>query len=101
MSIPAAFLGVVLIWATTPLAIKWSSEDAGYLIGVASRMVLGGTAVILAGLACYQWGAVGSSVEPDRQQANEGVHWKHRRTGPGCRAGTGIALEIALMRPRC
>ena len=52
MSIPAAFLGVVLIWATTPLAIKWSSEDAGYLFGVASRMVLGGTAVILAGLAC-------------------------------------------------
>lgn len=41
MSIPAAFLGVVLIWATTPLAIKWSSEGAGFLFGVASRMVLG------------------------------------------------------------
>jgi len=41
MSVPAAFLGVALIWATTPLAIKWSSEGAGFLLGVASRMVLG------------------------------------------------------------
>jgi drug/metabolite transporter (DMT)-like permease len=41
MSVPAAFAGVVLIWATTPLAIKWSSEGAGYLFGVASRMLLG------------------------------------------------------------
>lgn len=41
MSVPAAFIGVVMIWATTPLAIKWSTEDAGFLFGVASRMVLG------------------------------------------------------------
>ncbi len=41
MSIPAAFIGVVLIWATTPLAIKWSSDGAGFLFGSASRMVLG------------------------------------------------------------
>jgi drug/metabolite transporter (DMT)-like permease len=41
MSVPAAFVGVVLIWATTPLAIKWSSEGAGFLFGVASRMLLG------------------------------------------------------------
>ena len=41
MSVPAAFLGVALIWATTPLAIKWSSEGAGFLFGVAARMVLG------------------------------------------------------------
>ncbi|MCG6859985.1 MAG: DMT family transporter [Chromatiaceae bacterium] len=41
MSVQAAFLGVVLIWATTPLAIKWSSAGAGFLFGVASRMVLG------------------------------------------------------------
>lgn len=41
MSLPAAFLGVVAIWATTPLAIKWSSEGAGVLFGVASRMVIG------------------------------------------------------------
>jgi drug/metabolite transporter (DMT)-like permease len=43
VSVPAAYLGVVLIWATTPLTIKWSGEGAGFLFGVASRMVLGTT----------------------------------------------------------
>ena len=38
---PAAFIGVVLIWGTTPLAIKWSGEGVGYLFGVSSRMVIG------------------------------------------------------------
>ena len=48
--VPAAFAGVVLIWATTPVAIKWSSEGAGFLFGVSSRMVLGAMvcAVLLA-----------------------------------------------------
>jgi len=41
MSVPAAYLGVVLIWSTTPLAIKWSGEGAGYLLGVTGRMVIG------------------------------------------------------------
>ena len=41
MNVPTAFAGVVLIWATTPLAIKWSSEGAGFLFGVTSRMLLG------------------------------------------------------------
>ncbi|MFD2111893.1 DMT family transporter [Thiorhodococcus fuscus] len=41
MSVPAAFLGVVLIWATTPLAIKWSSESGGFLFGVTARMLIG------------------------------------------------------------
>ncbi|KRT54809.1 DMT family transporter [endosymbiont of Ridgeia piscesae] len=41
MSVPAAYLGVVLIWATTPLAIKWSGDGSGYLFGVTSRMVIG------------------------------------------------------------
>jgi drug/metabolite transporter (DMT)-like permease len=41
MSVPAAYLGIVLIWATTPLAIKWSGEDGGFLLGVALRMTLG------------------------------------------------------------
>lgn len=41
MSVPAAFLAVVLIWSTTPLAIQWSSEGGGFLFGVAARMVLG------------------------------------------------------------
>lgn len=41
MSVPAAFMGVILIWSTTPLAIQWSSEGAGFLFGVAARMWLG------------------------------------------------------------
>ncbi|MEN8168133.1 MAG: DMT family transporter [Pseudomonadota bacterium] len=41
MSVPAAYLGVVLIWGTTPLAIKWSGEGVGYLFGVTGRMVIG------------------------------------------------------------
>ena len=36
-----AFGVVVLIWATTPLAIKWSGEEVGFLFGVASRMLIG------------------------------------------------------------
>jgi drug/metabolite transporter (DMT)-like permease len=45
MSVPAAYFGIVLIWSTTPLAIKWSGEGVGYLFGVTGRMVIG---VILA-----------------------------------------------------
>jgi len=41
MSVPAAFLGVVLIWSTTPLAIQWSSEGWGFLFGIFGRMMLG------------------------------------------------------------
>ncbi len=41
MSVPAAYLGIIIIWSTTPLAVKWSSEGAGFLFGVTSRMLLG------------------------------------------------------------
>lgn len=41
MSVPAAFIGVIIVWSTTPLMIKWSSEGTGYLFGVSSRMLLG------------------------------------------------------------
>ncbi len=40
MSVPFAFVGIVFIWSTTPLAIKWSGEDVGFLFGVAARMVI-------------------------------------------------------------
>lgn len=40
MSVPAAYIGIVLIWATTPLAIKWSGESAGFLFGVSLRMFI-------------------------------------------------------------
>lgn len=36
-----AFISVVLIWSTTPLAIKWSSEGVGFLFGATSRILLG------------------------------------------------------------
>ncbi|MEK7323084.1 MAG: DMT family transporter [Pseudomonadota bacterium] len=41
MSVPAAYLGLILIWSTTPLAIKWSGQDVGFLFGVTGRMLLG------------------------------------------------------------
>lgn len=51
MSVPAAYLGVILIWSSTPLAIKWSGQEVGFLFGVTARMSLGalvGLAILLA-----------------------------------------------------
>ena len=52
MSIPLAYLGVVLIWSTTPLAIKWSALGAGFAFAVMARMVIG---VVLAALILTVW----------------------------------------------
>jgi len=41
MSVPAAYLAVIVIWSTTPLAIKWSAEGPGFIAGVTSRMLIG------------------------------------------------------------
>ncbi len=41
MSIPAAYLGVILIWSTTPLAIQWSGGGADFLFPLLVRMVIG------------------------------------------------------------
>jgi len=41
MSIPAAYIVIVLIWSTTPLTVKWSGEGVGFLFGVTGRMVIG------------------------------------------------------------
>jgi drug/metabolite transporter (DMT)-like permease len=41
MSVPAAYGAIIVIWSTTPLAIKWSGEGPGFLFGVLGRMVLG------------------------------------------------------------
>lgn len=41
MSLPAAFISVILIWSTTPLAIKWSALGVGFSFAVFSRMVIG------------------------------------------------------------
>ncbi|WP_017365736.1 DMT family transporter [Methylococcus capsulatus] len=47
MSVTVAYLSVILLWATTPLAIKWSGEGPGYLFGVTSRMAIGTLCVLL------------------------------------------------------
>jgi drug/metabolite transporter (DMT)-like permease len=41
MSLPAAFLSVVLIWSTTPLAIKWSVQGIDPSLAVFLRMAIG------------------------------------------------------------
>lgn len=45
MPVAAAYLGVILIWATTPLAIKWSGEGPGWLFAVTGRMAIGAACV--------------------------------------------------------
>lgn len=47
MSVPLAFLGTILIWSTTPLAIKWSSEGAGFIFAVTARMMIGTVGCLL------------------------------------------------------
>jgi drug/metabolite transporter (DMT)-like permease len=41
MSVPAAYLGVILIWSTTPLAIQWSAQGATFSFAVMARMLIG------------------------------------------------------------
>jgi drug/metabolite transporter (DMT)-like permease len=41
VSVPAAYLTLIVIWSTTPLAIKWSGEGPGFLFGVSARMFIG------------------------------------------------------------
>ncbi|MES2366047.1 MAG: DMT family transporter [Pseudomonadota bacterium] len=41
MSIPAAYLGVILIWSTTPLAIQWSGTGTDFIFPLLIRMTIG------------------------------------------------------------
>lgn len=52
MSVPAAYLGIILIWSTTPLAIQWSTLGAGYAFAVFARMAIG---VVVAALLMLLW----------------------------------------------
>ncbi|MCX7084861.1 MAG: DMT family transporter [Methylococcales bacterium] len=47
MRILLTYISVILLWSTTPLAIKWSGEGAGFLFGVTSRMTLGTICLLL------------------------------------------------------
>lgn len=54
MKVPAAFLGVVLVWSTTPLAVKWSAgAQVSFLEGVGARMLIG---AVLASLLLRAFG---------------------------------------------
>ena len=48
MSVPMAYIGVIIIWSTTPLALTWSSQDVGFVFGVTSRMVIGALLALIA-----------------------------------------------------
>ena len=47
MSVPFAFLAVIIIWSTTPLGIKWSIEEVGFMFGSGTRMFIGGVLAAL------------------------------------------------------
>ena len=47
MSVPAAYLAIIVIWSTTPLAIKWSGEGPGFIVGVSIRMLIGAALCLL------------------------------------------------------
>ncbi|MDP1773080.1 MAG: DMT family transporter [Methylobacter sp.] len=47
MRIYLAYISVILLWATTPLAIKWSVEGPGFLFGVTARMAIGLVCLLL------------------------------------------------------
>ncbi len=42
IQIQFAFIIVIIIWSTTPLAINWSIDEVGFLFGLTTRMILGG-----------------------------------------------------------
>jgi len=42
-----SFIIVVVIWSTTPLAVKWSGEGPGFLFGVTARMLIGTSLILL------------------------------------------------------
>ena len=41
MRIALSFIFIVLLWATTPLAIKWSAEGSSFIFAVTARMCIG------------------------------------------------------------
>lgn len=52
LSITVAYLLMIIIWSTTPLAIKWSSYGVDFITGVGARMLIGS---LLAMSICLSW----------------------------------------------
>ena len=80
MSVPTAYICVILIWSTTPLAIQWSSEGGGYLFGVTARMALG----LLFCLLAIRFSGVA-------------MPWHGRARGTYLAAGLGIYGSMSLV----
>jgi len=41
VSVPIAYIAIIIIWSTTPLGIQWSGEHGHFAFGVAMRMSIG------------------------------------------------------------
>jgi len=54
MLVRLAYLGVVLVWSTTPLGIKWSGEGLSFVLGVTARMTIGCACILLLMLVTRQ-----------------------------------------------
>ena len=52
MSIPVAYLGIILIWSTTPLAIQWSTQGTSFALAVFARMLIG---AVVAAMIIIVW----------------------------------------------
>ncbi len=47
MSVPIAYIAVILIWSTTPLGIQWSGVHGSFAFGLAMRMSIGLFALLI------------------------------------------------------
>jgi drug/metabolite transporter (DMT)-like permease len=47
MRVALAYLSIIILWATTPLAIKWSGEGPGFIFGAGSRMFIGAIIMLI------------------------------------------------------
>ena len=54
ITIIAVYCLVVLIWSTTPLGIKWSSDGVGFLFAITGRMFIGASLALLLVLVIYK-----------------------------------------------
>jgi len=52
--IVAAYCVVIMIWSTTPIAVKWSGEGVSYLFGILVRMSIGSVLAIILVLIKYK-----------------------------------------------
>jgi len=49
-----AYLLMIIIWSTTPLAIKWSSQGVSFITGVSFRMLIGACLATILSLIWYR-----------------------------------------------